>query len=68
MIIEPSAVWNTYFPRVAQWPEPARTEARTRIREASIDVQCCVRDREVWPIVQDLEAILCRLETQFPVS
>lgn len=65
---QPTAFHRFYYRRVAQWPEGARQEARTRIREASIDVQCCVRDREVWPIVQDLEAILCRLETQFPVS
>jgi len=64
MMIEPSAVWDTYFPRVALWPEPLRHEARTRIQEASLDVSCCTRDREVWPIVQDLELILCELEAQ----
>jgi hypothetical protein len=64
MVVEPSVLRQSYFQRVALWPEPLRHEARTRITEAALDVQCCTRDREVWPIVQDLERLLSELEAQ----
>jgi len=66
MAIESSVLRETYFRRVALWPEPLRREARTRITEAALDVQCCTRDREVSPIVQDLNRILSELAAKPP--
>lgn len=62
---QPTAFHRFYYRRVAQWPEGARQEARTRIAEAYLDVACCTRPRDIDPILRDLEGILANLERQF---